>query len=301
MRGTETISISRLGSKNPRLLSVSELRTYNLSRRMSIHLIHEIIYRLVVMRKYWLMETRCSADKTGNYFRSGSSRPSDILTPIWRNVKRSNEKKHQRWISEFSKIIDGKADILATTHVEENRLDLEKLRDADLRKAKEKDLAFKRKKKHFANLPMGSDSKPTSTPTATDTIVEAPKTTVTDTAHQETSSGKFKFKRVDSPAAVETVPIMVPDENSQDLFGDEGAIKWINEGRQKPPAKMALAVIALDDRYDLSELDQTEQTMDVGGSVYEVSFERDLNASIAKYTPYLYCEDNSSRGVRFVG
>ena len=72
----------------------------------------------------------------GSFFRAGSSRPSDILTPIWKNPKRSNDKKSQRWISEFSKIIDANAEILATTQGEENRLALEKLRDADLRKAK---------------------------------------------------------------------------------------------------------------------------------------------------------------------
>ena len=52
------------------------------------------------------------------------------------NVKRSDEKKHQRWIPEFSKIIDANTDIPATTQIEENRVALDQLRDADLRKLK---------------------------------------------------------------------------------------------------------------------------------------------------------------------
>ena len=117
-----------------------------------------------------------------------------------------------------------------------------------------------------------------------------------DHGGQDIDSCKFKFKR----SAVETVPIVMPSEETQNLFGDDGVIKWVNEGRKEYPAKVALMVIEANTHYDHVKCGNAQQTMDAGGDVYEDSFESDLNASIAKYAPYTTCEENSSRGIRYV-
>ena len=130
-------------------------------------------------------------------------------------------------------------------------------------------------------MPTGSDSKPAAIPVPTAIVADVPSATATDTVSQGADSKKFKFKRI----AVDTAPTTVSDENSQDLFGDDGVMEWINEGRKRPLAKMALAVIAANNHYDPSESNKIHKTMDTEGSVYETSFERDLNASIAKYMP----------------
>lgn len=87
-----------------------------------------------------------NTDNIGNFFRAGSSRPSDILTPIWIDVKQSKTKKHEQWILEFSKSIDNNPDILATTQEEGNRTALERIRERDLRQAKKKEALLKQKR-----------------------------------------------------------------------------------------------------------------------------------------------------------
>ena len=144
---------------------------------------------------------------------------------------------------------------------------------------------------------MKGDTNTTIAPITTAIATETTSATVIDHGGQDTDSGKFKFKR----SAVEIVPAEMPSEETRDLFGDDAVIKWTDEGRKKSLAKVGLTVIEANTHYDHVKCDNDQQTTDAGGDVYEDSFENDLNASIVKYAPYTTCEENSSRGIKYVG
>lgn len=258
-------------------------------------------------------------DQIGNFFRASSSRPSDILTPIWKNVKRSKAKKHQRWILEFGKIIDSNADILATTQVEENRIALEKLRDAELRQTKKKEHLLKRRKKRFTNVPVTDDSLIVVPQTSNGTDVTATATPIASEVAIVTSNdagnvpndvvatAPFKFVRSTPVMPLPPVFDPIPDDGARNMFGDDAVTQWVNRGRKTLPATMEMATIEPGGRVDPLGFDTSEAKCDIvdnvydSGGMHDTHIVHELNASLAKYTPYICCEDNSSRHVRSVG
>ena len=192
-------------------------------------------------------------DLIGNFFRVVSSRPSDILKPIWKNVKRSKAKQNQSWILEFSKIIDNNADILATTQVEENRIALEKLRGAELRQTKKKELLLKRRKKRFTNVPITKDSLIVVLERSVGTVVTAVETPISDgTAivttvsagnglNDSVATAPFQFIRPTPSTPLPSDSGTVPNDSTRNMFGDDTVTQCVHQGRKSLPFAMAMA------------------------------------------------------------